>query len=225
VDIPATHLVQNSDDPFRKFPPEKFPRERNKYRDPRGRFGYAAQVKDSQVIEEIRQWVSTMVIGLGLCPFADKPNRAGTIRYTVCPSNEPADVLVAVADELELLVKTPRSEIETTLLITPAMYRDFLDFNDFVGDAEQELQKLDLTGVIQIVGFHPEFRFAGVDLDSTENYTNRSPYPMLHLLREISVSEAAESFGDLASIPTRNTAVIAKLGVAGILERLNKTIH
>lgn len=182
-------------------------------------------MKDSQVIEEIRHWVATMVIGLGLCPFADKPNRAGTIRYTVCPSNHPADILTALAAELDLLVRTPRTEIETTLLIAPAIHPDFLDFNDFVGEAEEELQKLDLTGVIQIVGFHPDFRFAEVDPDSTENYTNRSPYPMLHLLREVSVSEAAETFGDLTSIPTRNTAILAKLGVAGILARLNKTIH
>ncbi len=182
-------------------------------------------MKDSQVIEEIRRWVATMVIGLGLCPFADKPNRAGTIRYTVCPSNDSADVLAALIDELQLLVQSPRTEIETTLLIVPGMYPDFLDFNDFVGEAEDELQKLELTGVIQIVGFHPEFRFAEVDPESTENYTNRSPFPMLHLLREVSVSEAAETFGDLASIPTRNTATLEKLGLTGILERMNKTIH
>ncbi len=151
-----------------------------------------------------------MVIGLGLCPFADKAHSAGTIRYVICSGTDPAGVLLSVADELQRLIRTPRSEVETTLLITPAIHPEFLDFNDFVGEAEAEVKRLDLTGSIQIVGFHPGFRFAGMLEEAPENYTNRSPHPMLHLLREISVTEASETFGDLAEIPKRNTATLQR---------------
>lgn len=161
-----------------------------------------------------------MVIGLGLCPFADKPNRDGTIRFAVCNAVEADELLLALGDELELLVRSDRNVIETTLLIAPAIHPDFLDFNDLVGDAEGEVERLGLRGTIQVVGFHPKFRFDKVAEDAPENYTNRSPYPMLHLLREISVTEAAGSFGDLAQVPKKNTATLQKLGVAGILERL-----
>lgn len=161
-----------------------------------------------------------MVIGLGLCPFADKPSRAGTIRYAVCASADPAEVLLSVASELERLVRAPRAEIETTILIAPEIFPEFLDFNDFVGQAEDELEKLHFTGIVQLVGFHPGFRYAEILANAPENFTNRSPYPMLHLLREISVTEASDTFGDLAEIPKRNTAILQKMGVAEILKRL-----
>jgi hypothetical protein len=163
-----------------------------------------------------------MVIGLGLCPFAENVHRAGTIRYAVCSGSDPAEVLIALIDELNRLMRAPRSEIETTLLIAPAIHSEFLDFNDFVGEAEEELKRLSLTGFIQIVGFHPGFKFAGMLDDAPENYTNRSPYPMLHLLREISVTEASQTFGDLGEIPKKNTATLQKMGMAAILERLKR---
>jgi uncharacterized protein len=161
-----------------------------------------------------------MVIGLGLCPFADKAHGAGTIRYAICSSSDPAAVLQSFVDELHHLVRTPRSEIETTLLITPAIHPEFLDFNDFVGQAEDEVKRLALTDTVQIVGFHPRFRFEQMLEEAPENYTNRSPHPILHLLREISVTEASETFGDLGEIPKKNTATLQRLGIAGILERL-----
>ncbi len=161
-----------------------------------------------------------MVIGLGLCPFADRPNRAGTIRFAVCASATPSEVLLAVVAELQHLVQALRSETETTLLIVPALHPDFLDFNDFVGEVEAEIHRLDLTGSIQVVGFHPRFQFAGVHQDAPENYTNRSPHPMLHLLREVSVTEVSEQYGDLTEIPKRNTQTLRRLGTVEIFKRL-----
>lgn len=166
-----------------------------------------------------------MVIGLGLCPFADKPSRAGTIRYAICSDAQPATVLLSLVEELHRLVRAPRSEIETTLLITPSIHPEFLDFNDFVGEAEDALERLDLTGLIQIVGFHPGFRFAGMLEEAPENYTNRSPHPILHLLREISVTEATETFGDLGQIPIKNTETLKRLGISAIKRRLHSEIE
>jgi len=172
------------------------------------------------IVENVRSWLSSMVIGLDLCPFAKAVFDAGTIRYAVCPSHEPADLLQALASELTLLEATPRSECETTLLIAPAMLPDFQDFIDVVGVAEELVTDLGLSGVIQIVAFHPRFRFAGADENAPKNYTNRSPYPLIHLLREVSVSEVADGTIRLSDIPRQNTATLEKMGIANILSRL-----
>jgi len=173
-------------------------------------------MENKATIDTVKHWLSRIVIGLGLCPFAESVFTGDRVRYAVCPRRDPEALLEALGDELLRLVAAPRSDCETTLLIAPNVFPDFLDFNDFVGVAEQLVEDLQLAGTIQIVGFHPKFQFADADKDAAKNYTNRSPYPMLHLLREESITEVSGNPDELLAIPKRNTVVLEKLGVEGI---------
>ncbi len=177
------------------------------------------------IIEVTSNWVSEVVIGLNLCPFARRPFAADLIRYAVTPVATEAELLDALGAELTRLVATPRAVVETTLLIHPNALADFLDYNDFLAVADTLVRDLDLEGVIQIASFHPEYQFGGTKTSAVENYTNRSPYPMLHLLREESVSEVNGDPAAIAGIPERNIATLKKLGRAGILELLNRVKH
>ncbi len=160
------------------------------------------------------------MIGLNLCPFAQRVFDANTIRYVVSDSADAAALLDDLARELAALVAAPIATVETTLLIHPRVLGDFLDYNDFLGDAEELLADLGLQGIVQIASFHPQYQFAESDTDAMENYTNRSPYPMLHLLREASVSAVAASPRELLEIPRRNIQVLRDLGRDTILEKL-----
>ena len=175
----------------------------------------------THLLEQTRRWISDVVIGLNLCPFARRPFDAGTIRYVVSDATFEADLLAALDAELSLVVSSPRTDLETTLLILSQALPDFLDFNDFIGVAEQHLAGRGLTGVIQIAHFHPRYQFAGTEPDAVENYTNRSPYPMLHLLREVSVTEASQNPEFVAGIPDRNIALLRRLGLAAIISKLS----
>lgn len=120
------------------------------------------------------------------------------------------------------MVEAPRSEIETAILIHPHVLTDFLDYNDFLAEADEVLEDLDLVGVVQIASFHPAYRFADTEPDDVTNFTNRSPYPMLHLLREESVTEVADDPRMLEDIPRRNIATLRRIGRAGIEALLNQ---
>lgn len=157
-----------------------------------------------EVIARTRHWIAEIVIGLNLCPFARRVFDAGLIRFAVTDAAGECALLEALASELKRLAAAPRTEIETTLLIHPNALEDFLDYNDFLFEANRLLKRLRLDGVIQIAGFHPRYHFAGTKPDAPENGTNRSPYPMLHLLREISITELAMSPEALLDIPKRN---------------------
>ena len=173
------------------------------------------------VIDATRRWVSDVVIGLNLCPFARRPFAADLIRYVVTPAATEEALLEALAAELTTLVAAPRSVVETTLLIHPNALADFLDYNDFLATADALLSDLGFKGVIQIASFHPRYRFAGTKPDAVENYTNRSPYPMLHLLREESVSEVNRDPDALADIPARNVETLQALGRTRVLAMLD----
>jgi hypothetical protein len=177
-------------------------------------------VDEQAVIDATRRWIETVVIGLNLCPFAQRPFRAGLIRYTVTPVATEPELLELLAAELTTLTATPRAQVETTLLIHPSALADFLDYNDFLAPAERLVRTLGLEGVIQIASFHPQYRFAGTEPDEVENYTNRSPYPMLHLLREESVSEVNRDPAAMEEIPRRNIATLKALGWERVLEIL-----
>jgi len=125
-----------------------------------------------------------------------------------------------LASELHLLLASPSTQIETTLLIHPHVLGNFLDYNDFLGIVDQLLEALRLCGTIQVASFHPHYRFAGTEPNAAENYTNRSPYPMLHLLRETSISQAADASDELLMIPRRNIETMRNLGQQHILKRL-----
>ena len=170
------------------------------------------------VIERTRRWIAEIVIGLNLCPFARRVFDAGRIRYAVSPATTPAALLDDLANELRALAGS--DEFETTLLIHPRVLGDFLDYNDTLADADALVDTLRLRGVIQLASFHPAYQFAGTEPDAVENYTNRSPYPMLHLLRESSISAVADDEEALLEIPERNVETLRALGREGILARL-----
>jgi hypothetical protein len=176
-------------------------------------------------IDATRRWVSGVVVGLDLCPFARRVSDAGLVRYAVTAATDFESLLKALGDELRSLAAAPRSQVETTLLIHPRALPNFLDYNDFLTDADRLLRDLGLRGVIQLVGFHPGYQFAGTSPDAVENYTNRSPHPMLHLLREESVTEVAGDPAALAAIPRRNVETLRSLGQAEILARLREAIN
>ena len=178
--------------------------------------------KDDEVIEATRQWVSKVVIGLNLCPFAEQPFTRNQIRFVVSGAMSPSQLVLDLTQELQHLAATPRSQLETTVLIHPGALEAFAAYHDFLPLAEELVERLGLRGKIQIVGFHPLYQFAETKTDAVENYTNRSPFPMLHLLREDSISEVASNPETLAGIPKRNIETLRKLGFAGLNPLLKK---
>lgn len=177
-------------------------------------------MQSDTVIEATRRWIASMVIGLNLCPFAQRVFDADRIRYVVSDARDEAALLQALADELQILASTPIDIIETTLLIHPRVFADFLDYNDFLDSAERLIDDRGFEGEIQIASFHPNYQFADTEPEAAENYTNRSPYPMLHLLREESISAIADDPDRLLEIPQRNIETLRALGRDAIRARL-----
>jgi hypothetical protein len=176
---------------------------------------------DERAVADVtRRWISGVVIGLNLCPFARWVADAGLIRYAVTAAVDAEALLAVLGEELRALAAAPRTEVETTLLIHPRALPDFSDYNAFLPDADRLVRDLGLRGAIQVASFHPEYQFAGTSPDAVENYTNRSPYPMLHLIREVSITEVADDPEALAAIPRRNIEFLRGLGRAEMLARL-----
>jgi len=170
---------------------------------------------DDKVLEKTRHWLEAAVIGLNLCPFAKAVYVKNQVRLVVSKARHADDLLEELDRELDLLVATPASQIDTTLLIHPTLFEDFLDFNDFLEVAEGVIDEHELDGVIQLASFHPQFQFEGTELDEISNYTNRAPFAILHLLREESVERAVEAFPQADAIFEANIATLEKLGHAG----------
>ena len=170
---------------------------------------------EEQVLEKTRHWLEAAVIGLNLCPFAKAVYVKNQVRLVVSKARHADDLLEELDRELDLLVATPASEIDTTLLIHPTLFGDFLDFNDFLEVAEGVVDEHELEGVIQLASFHPQFQFDGTELEDISNYTNRAPFAILHLLREGSVERALEAFPQANAIFEANIATLEKLGHAG----------
>ena len=167
------------------------------------------------VIADTRRWLERAVIGLNLCPFAKAPHAKGQIHYAVCDSGDRQDLLAALRAELQALADAAPAERETTLLMAPQGFDDFLDFNDLLDDADAVLTELDLHVTLQIAPFHPRFQFAGTDEDDITNATNRAPYPTLHLIREASIDRAVAAFPEAEAIYEINMATLEKLGHEG----------
>ncbi|SOY58343.1 conserved hypothetical protein, DUF1415 [Cupriavidus taiwanensis] len=176
---------------------------------------HSASQPDDAVIAATRHWLERAVIGLNLCPFAKSVYVKEQVRYVVSAVTEAPDVMDELERELRLLAAADPAQTDTTLLILPHAVADFLDFNDLLYFAERLLASLGLAGTLQIASFHPQYQFAGTEPDDIENYTNRAPYPILHLLREDSIARAAAAFPDAADIYERNQAVMRRLGHAG----------
>jgi hypothetical protein len=173
------------------------------------------RITNDEIICATRRWLEKSVIGLNLCPFAEIPYRGNRVRFYVSEQRSAAGLLDELRSELTRLAAADPEDCETTLLIHPWVLNDFIEYNDFLGICDEVVAELDLEGVLQVASFHPQYQFAGSQPDDIENYTNRSPYPMLHLLREASVERAIEAVGDTEEIYRRNIRTLRALGHAG----------
>ena len=170
---------------------------------------------DQEVLNPTRLWLEKAVIGLNLCPFAKAVYVKNQVRLVVSQARHADDLLEELDRELDLLVNTPADEIDTTLLIHPTLFDDFLDFNDFLEVAEGVLDEHGLEGVVQLASFHPKFQFDGTEPDDISNYTNRAPFATLHLLREESIDRAVQDFPEAETIFEENIRTLEKLGHSG----------
>jgi hypothetical protein len=168
-------------------------------------------ISNEEAIHKTAQWIKQVVIDCRFCPFAALPVKKNTVRYAVERSGDTDVVLNTIIAECEYLEEN--SDVETTFVILPESYHDFYAYLKFLAQAEKALKKSGYEGTYQIAGFHPEYLFAGSDESDAANYTNRSIYPMVHLLRESSIDEALENYAEPESIPDTNIAFAQKKGV------------
>ncbi len=165
-----------------------------------------------RIIAQTRCWVERVVVALNLCPFAKPVVDRGRVRYVVSDASSPEQLVEALHTELVLLEQTPAAEIDTTVLIHPWVLGDFLDYNDFLDVVDAVIHEGGWDGTFQIASLHPHYRFAGTEEGDVENFTNRSPYPCLHLIREASVAEALLHYARPDKIPERNIRTVTQLG-------------
>ena len=161
--------------------------------------------------EKVQQWVDDFIVGHNICPFARRPLSQELVNLLVLESKQEEDLTQVLLQALKELVLSPRTELETTIIVIPNQLSDFDDFWSYCEWTHELLEKSGVVGLVQIVGFHPLFRFAESEITDPANFVNRAPYPLLHLLREESVEEAAEQYPDIASIPERNALYLRRL--------------
>ncbi len=166
----------------------------------------------SEIIETTRRWVQAVVVGLNLCPFARAPLQQGLVQFIESTAIDEESLLLDLRDALIQLNQTEKAQIETIVIVHPFVLADFAQYNQFLDLADALIDELDLGGVIQIASFHPNYQFAGTQETDAENYSNRSPFPMLHLLREESVSTALDAGADSEAIVQRNIDTLRGLG-------------
>lgn len=174
-----------------------------------------SSARHAVILADTVAWLEKAVIGLNLCPFAKAVHVKQQIRYVVCDATTPEVLLSVLMEELEKLAESKAEVIDTTLLIHPYVLNDFLDYNEFLDVADAALEDLDLAGELQVASFHPHYQFADSAPDAISNYTNRSPYPTLHLLREESVERAVDAFPEADAIFDKNIATLEQLGHSG----------
>ena len=176
------------------------------------------ELTDQQVLDDTRRWIEKAVIGLNLCPFARAVYVKNQVRIVVSRARHLDAFLDELDRELDLLQTTPAEEVDTTLLVHPTLFPDFEVFNDFMNVVDDVVAEHDLEGVIQVANFHPNFRFEGEPEGDMSHFTNRAPYPTLHLLREDSIDKAVEVFPEAESIYERNMETLEKIGIEGWLD-------
>lgn len=181
-----------------------------------------SKTNDTLVIDHVKRWLDQFIITLNLCPFANRERINNRIRFVVSSADHQDPLLADLAVELEHLYSHP--DMQTTLLIHPHTLTDFADYNQFLNQVDALLDALDLIGIFQVASFHPNYRFADTEPNDAENYTNRSPYPILHILREASVERAIHEHPDADSIPTTNINRLNDMGVKKLKE-LQEKIH
>ena len=174
------------------------------------------RIQMKKEIEVTKSWLEKVVVGLNLCPFARQPFSMGRIRYIVYEGADIVQLSKVMVQEAQYLSRQPPAEVETALLILSNALPDFFDYLDFIEEAEWLIRENGLEGIVQLASFHPDYQFAGTEPEAPENYTNRSPYPMLHLLREESIERVLENYEHPEEIPARNIEKMRELGVEGI---------
>ena len=175
-------------------------------------------VRDTEICASIQKWLERAVIGLNLCPFAKAVHAKGQVRYVVSHAQTEDALLDDLETELKFLTEAVPEDVDTTLLITPDVLTDFADYALFLDLVEVVLRSYGLTGILQVASFHPNYVFADAEADDIANYTNRAPYPILHLLREASLARSTAACPDAAEIYERNIETMNKLGIDGWLE-------
>lgn len=176
---------------------------------------YKDNATSEEIIANTQSWLERAVIGLNLCPFAKSVFVKKQVRYALTAANTADELLAELENELNLLAQTEPEKLDTTLLIHPQAMTDFLDYHFFLAEVDALNRNLGFDGVFQIASLHPDYEFAGSEADDIANYTNRSPYPTLHLLRESSIDRAVAAFPDAANIFERNIETMEKIGHAG----------
>ena len=157
-------------------------------------------------------WVKDFVVGLKLCPFARPLLASDALRMTVCEATEDEGVAGALLDEIELIQKSSEAEIATTLVVFQNALQRFDDYLAFLEGAQQLIEEMELLGVLQLASFHPDYQFAGEPIEAASHFTNRAPFPMIHLLREDMVTRALGSYPNPEQIPERNIQKLEDLG-------------
>ena len=168
------------------------------------------QPNEVAIINTVQRWVETFVVGLNVCPFAKREVVKNRVRCCVSQANTPELLTVDLERELNRLKEN--DAIETSLLIHPGVLQDFYDYNDYLHTANTLVGNMGLDGVFQVASFHPNYQFADTEAADAENYTNRSPYPILHLLREKSLTVAIDAYPDADDIPRNNIKLMNELG-------------
>ncbi len=172
------------------------------------------------IVAQTRCWIEKAVVSLNLCPFARKPVEGEQVRYVVSDARDEETLLAEMQQELDHLRETDPSAVETTVLIHPYVLNDFYDYNDFLGLVDAFLEEAGYAGEFQVASLHPDYQFSGTEPEDAENYTNRSPYPVLHLLREELLEKAILSYARPDKIPERNIRTMEKLGAQKMREML-----
>jgi hypothetical protein len=175
-------------------------------------------LKTDVVVQDINHWIETLVVGLNLCPFAGAARRQELVKVAVCEEVSEEGCLQMLVEEANQLESA--HEDATTLVVVPHGFTAFDDYLDLLALGEALLEDRGFEGILQLASFHPQYQFDGTDLDDVSNWTNRAPYPVLHLLKEASVSKAVEAHPDPDSIPERNIETLEKLGMPALLELL-----
>lgn len=178
---------------------------------------------DEILVRSTRNWIEQLVIAFDLCPFASRVVTDYRIRFAVSHAPSIESLLADLLQELHWMKNDP--QVETSLLIHPDVLADFADYNDFLDLADALLEDSGYEGIFQIASFHPQYQFAGTAPDDVENYTNRSPYPMLHILREDSLARAIDSYEGVDQIPDRNIATLKELGPTRAVAILRSCMH
>ena len=173
----------------------------------------------AQIIAQTTQWLENIVIGLNLCPFAKKELAKDRIRFEVCDADNEDALLLKLNQELEFIFAN--DDVETSLIILSNILKNFAEYNQFLDIADALIQQMDFEGEFQIASFHPDYQFSDTEFDDVENYTNRAPFPILHILREASLEKAIDSYPDVEDIPAKNIALLKEMGLVKVKELLN----